>query len=74
MPGISSPYSSTHQQYPVDPQHCSDLKLPSPLHWGTYAPTSPLAEAWLLSCSHLVAAVVEGIKDTEGEQTKEWKY
>lgn len=43
--GTSVPCSFTHQQYPVDPQHCSGLKLPSTLHSGTNAPTNPSCEA-----------------------------
>ena len=57
VPGISSPNLSTHQQNPVEGQHCSELKLPSVLHLGTKEPNKPpFCEAWELSCSHFVAA------------------
>ena len=37
---------STHQEYPVEPRDWIGSKVPSDLHCGTYAPSSPeLCEA-----------------------------
>lgn len=36
VPWISLPLSSTHQQYPLSPWHCSGVKWPPVSHWGTY--------------------------------------
>ena len=33
---------STHQQYPVEPQHWTEENDPSPSHWGIKAPIAPL--------------------------------
>lgn len=38
--GISCPVEMlTHQQYPVDPEHCFGRKFPLESHWGQYAPS-----------------------------------
>lgn len=36
VPGISLPLSSTHQQYPLSPWHCSGVNSPPASHCGTY--------------------------------------
>lgn len=36
VPWISLPLSSTHQQYPLSPWHCSGVKAPPASHCGTY--------------------------------------
>lgn len=63
VPSLFSPFSSTHQQYPVLAQHCAGSNEPSSLQCGINCPSKgPFAKASSLVFSHFDVTAESTIK------------